>query len=321
MTLSDTRDPTATTLLCSNYAHDAAVSWKVKCLNCGAALAGPFCAECGQRAMPPHPTVRELVGDALAEFSGWDGKFAETVRLLLRRPGALTRQWLDGHRVAFISPLRLYLATSLVYFLVTAAAPTPKTNTSGRIDVGGLQIGLNGSRGAEKVSAAASQALSTKTAVTGPERDSALAEIAKAPRILRPMFRRAIDEPQAFKSAITEAMPRVLFALVPVFALILGLFYRHRNYPEHLYFAIHLHSFFFVARALGNLALFARSLPLSVATQFVVMAWIAAYSFLAVRRVYGGSAVATIAKGVAIVAIYAVVASCAILTMALIVAS
>src|SRR3954466_13252843 len=95
------------TLRTSVSADDRSVAWRVKCLNCGAALAGAFCAECGQRAMPPHPTVRELVGDAFAEFVGWDGKFADTLRTLLRKPGELTRQWLDGRRVRFISPLRL----------------------------------------------------------------------------------------------------------------------------------------------------------------------------------------------------------------------
>ena len=87
------------TLRSSANASDPAVSWRVKCLNCGAALVGQFCAECGQRALPPHPTVQELVGDAVSEFSGWDGKFAETVRLLVARPGELTfevggRSWL-----------------------------------------------------------------------------------------------------------------------------------------------------------------------------------------------------------------------------------
>ena len=54
----------------------------MQCLNCGHELHGQFCSECGQRAVPPHPTVRELAGDAFAEFSGWDGKFAETIRRL-----------------------------------------------------------------------------------------------------------------------------------------------------------------------------------------------------------------------------------------------
>src|SRR3954467_206677 len=91
-------------------AHPA--RWDVECLNCGSTLHGPFCAMCGQRAMPAHPNVRELVGDAVSEFSGWDGKLAETVRTLIRKPGELTRQWLQGRRVHFISPLRLYLTAS-----------------------------------------------------------------------------------------------------------------------------------------------------------------------------------------------------------------
>ena len=50
------------------------------CLNCGATLNGPFCAACGQRVVPPHPTAKELVGDAYDELVGWDGKFARTIR-------------------------------------------------------------------------------------------------------------------------------------------------------------------------------------------------------------------------------------------------
>jgi hypothetical protein len=320
VTLSDTREP-ATTLRTSDNASDPAVSWKVKCLNCGAALAGPFCAECGQRVLPPHPTVRELVGDAIAEFSGWDGKLANTLRLLLRRPGELTRQWLEGRRALFISPLRLYLTTSVVYFLITAAAPIPPTTGSDKIDLGGLKAGISGSMKNEQVSAAASTAIATRTALTGAARDSAIAGLAGAPKFLQPVFRRAIDEPAAFANALRAAMPRALFVLVPVFAGILGLFYRRRNYPEHLYFAIHLHAFFFIARAIGNLALYARVLPFSIAAQGAIAIWIVAYSYLALRRVYGGSPIATVLKGLGICALYTLVASSVILAMALIVAS
>lgn len=43
------------------------------CLNCGAELSGPFCATCGQRAIPAYPTVKEMAGDAWHEMSGVDG--------------------------------------------------------------------------------------------------------------------------------------------------------------------------------------------------------------------------------------------------------
>lgn len=42
------------------------------CLNCGSALRGRFCAGCGQRAIVPYPTVRELAEDvALAVTMFW----------------------------------------------------------------------------------------------------------------------------------------------------------------------------------------------------------------------------------------------------------
>jgi len=306
------------TLRTSVSADDHSVSWKVKCLNCGAVLAGPFCAECGQRAVPPHPTLRELAGDAMAEFSGWDGKFVETLRIFLCHPGELTRRWLDGQRVAFIAPLRLYLAASLVFFLITATAPNPQTARDGRINIGGVNVGMSGNKGSERLSRAAAKAASGG-ALSDAERDSALAEADSAPPLLRPIFKRAVLQPVEFKAAINAAMPRVFFALVPVLALIIWLFYRRRHYPEHLYFTMHLMTFLFIARSIGNVVLYTRVFPLIAAAQVVIVIWILAYGFIAFRRVYGGSAVATILKGLGIAALYAVVATLAIVAMALVV--
>jgi hypothetical protein len=57
-----------------------------RCLNCEALLNGPYCAACGHRAIPPNPGVRELIGDAWGELTGYDGRIARTVVTLLRLP-------------------------------------------------------------------------------------------------------------------------------------------------------------------------------------------------------------------------------------------
>src|SRR5829696_32870 len=72
------------------------------CLNCGTPLGGEFCAACGQRDIPPYPSVRELVADAFEALAGWDGRFASTLRALVRQPGVLTREFLEGRRVRYI---------------------------------------------------------------------------------------------------------------------------------------------------------------------------------------------------------------------------
>ncbi len=274
----------------------------VACLNCGTPLAGPFCSACGQRDIPPYPSVRELAIDAFWELSGWDGRFAATVRKLVTTPGALTRDFLEGRRARYLSPVRLYLMASLVYFVLAAAAPgAPGSNTT--VALGGVQIG-GGASAAGRVSIREQVAINTGHPLTGAKRDSALAEIARAPKVFRPLLRRAVLDPVNFKQGMKETMPRMLFALLPVFAAIVAIFYRKRNYPEHLYFAVHLHAFVFLALTLGVLARFTHSDAVLSVAQLAELVWIPVYATIAFRRTYGGSISRTLAKELGIGFIY-----------------
>jgi Protein of unknown function (DUF3667) len=293
------------------------------CLNCDTPLSGPFCSSCGQRDIPPYPSTRELAIDAFWELSGWDGRFASTVRALVRQPGLLTREFLEGRRARYISPLRLYLLASLAYFLVAAAAPDIKL-ASGKTLRTGLYVGSTVrdttpvSR-PERVGGEAARALESQSPLTAAERDSALKDIAKAPEYLQPLLRRAVEDPNGIKRGMFAAMPRMLFALLPVFAAIVALFYHKRKYPEHLYFAIHLHSFIFLALALSPLARFTHSPAIAIATQGLVFLAIPVYATLAFRRAYGGSVAMTLAKELGIGAIYCLVSSVALIATVFIV--
>ena len=48
----------------------------------------------------------------------FDGKVFSTAKLLLFRPGELTRRFLAGHRVPYVPPIRLYVFISFVFFLL-----------------------------------------------------------------------------------------------------------------------------------------------------------------------------------------------------------
>src|SRR5262245_52965094 len=93
------------------------------CRNCGADLQGRFCHACGQKAVSPEISVHDLVHEGIEEFAHVDGKIGRTLKLLFSRPGALTKEFLDGRRARYISPLRLYLTCSLLFFAVSAIAP------------------------------------------------------------------------------------------------------------------------------------------------------------------------------------------------------
>ena len=86
------------------------------CENCGAQLEGHWCAKCGQPAIDYRRSFRHVIADLLNEFLNWDSKFFATIGLLLARPWKLTNDFLAGHRVRYVHPLRLYLLASILFF-------------------------------------------------------------------------------------------------------------------------------------------------------------------------------------------------------------
>lgn len=93
------------------------------CPNCGAELHGRFCANCGQRVAPLRPTLHELLHEATHELSHVDGKILRTVGLLLFRPGQLTKEFFEGKRARSVTPIRLYLLASVLFFGIVALSP------------------------------------------------------------------------------------------------------------------------------------------------------------------------------------------------------
>jgi hypothetical protein len=89
------------------------------CANCGAALAGRYCQVCGQRGHV-HRSVLHLAEEFFHGLFHLDGKIWRTAPLLLFRPGALTRRYVEGQRVRYVSPIALFLFSVFLMFLAVA---------------------------------------------------------------------------------------------------------------------------------------------------------------------------------------------------------
>jgi hypothetical protein len=105
------------------------------CENCGQELRGHYCSNCGQAAVSYHRSFRHVVVDVLDSFLNWDSKFIRSLGLLLWKPGWLTNQFLEGKRVRFVHPLRLYLLVSIVFFLCARLVPVSDTRNIKREDM------------------------------------------------------------------------------------------------------------------------------------------------------------------------------------------
>lgn len=93
------------------------------CRNCGRALLGQYCRECGQRDRSRMISAWELVRDFLGDAFELDSRLWRSVIPLLARPGFLTREYLRGRRVHYTPPLRMYLVITLGLFFMLAALP------------------------------------------------------------------------------------------------------------------------------------------------------------------------------------------------------
>ena len=88
------------------------------CENCGTALSGPYCAQCGQPAIDYRRSLGSLLTDAADAFFNFDARFFQSFGLLLIKPWRLTNEFIEGKRARHVHPLRVYLIASVAFFLV-----------------------------------------------------------------------------------------------------------------------------------------------------------------------------------------------------------
>ncbi len=221
-----------------------------RCANCAAVLVGPFCAACGQAVKPLDPPLRHFAREFTQELLDVDGRVPRSFRYLFLSPGFLTREYLAGRRVPWLSPLKLYLLVSVAMFGVLAMVHDP----------GGVALTFTGD----------------SREVTERVRSFGFATEAE--------MRAAID------AARYAWMPRVMFLLVPLFAGLVAMVRRRagRGFPAHFVFALEVHAAAFGVLALTK-ALMYVSPPLPAkALDVLGDVYIVGYIFLALRTVYGG---------------------------------
>ena len=227
------------------------------CRNCQAPLTGEYCGECGQRNVDLERPIWNLVRDVVKETFEVDGRAWLTVKTLFRHPGMLTSEFLAGRRRTYTSPLRLYLVTSISFFVFVAWL---------------AQAGV----------------------LLDPGQD--------------PVFDAAVQA-----QFLSDDLPRLMFVLLPAFALLMKVMYRRRLYFDHLIFSIHLHTAAYLVLALmlplediasGNLGL--------TLVQFVLLMYFLAYFVIAAKRVFTASWWVTALKSAAILFGYMILVSIAI---------
>ncbi len=247
------------------------------CLNCGATLAGEaprFCAACGQETRVRAPRVMEFVQQFGGAYLATEGALWRTLKLLLFKPGELTRQYLSGRRKHYVLPLRLYLTISLLVLLAVRVVTTINIQAPDAVKLD-------------------NKAARSFTLDMGPARAGLRDGVFfcdNMPDWLCKRIQRRVDvKPEAMADMARQTGERIvgnlgaaMFVLLPSLALFFKWAYLNRRlrYTEHLVFALHVHAFWFVMIGLTLVPWDWISGP--------ALLVIPLYTVLAMRRVYGG---------------------------------
>lgn len=265
-----------------------AASSSAACLNCGAPLAGAYCARCGQKAARPDLTLAGFLHETTHELTHWDGKIPATLKTLLLKPGLLTRDFLEGRRVRWLAPFRVYLICSVAFF---ASKPVIEaiTHRSARAVAG---VTITDARGNRSLTSEERQRLaeSPYVRILGMERLEAAA--AQGDRLNR---------------ELDAAFPKAMFVLLPVFAVLTHLVWRttRPGYPAHLYVALHIHAAVFAAMTLlGIVVGFIPSNVVAAIASVLFIVYVGWYGLVALHWIFDDPWPKSIAKSVVVAAVY-----------------
>lgn len=254
------------------------------CADCGTPVGSRYCPNCGQETRIETPTVRHFLEEFVDQFIALEGKLGRTLRVLLTRPGQLTLDYVEGRRQRYVRPLKLYLTASVIFFALLGVLPDSSSPfTVKDPEAGGKLVIID--------------APAKPAAVSKPGEPAGVDEAPPAPGSFEAKIQSKVagfsklsaeQQRRAVREKLANDAPYAMFFLLPYFALLLKWFYRKQKlrYGVHLLFSLHVHSFVFIALGFGFL-------PLPSLLRRALEAGVAAYMFVALRRVYGGTPMRT----------------------------
>ncbi|GLH73949.1 hypothetical protein GETHLI_24510 [Geothrix limicola] len=224
------------------------------CLNCEAELQGTFCHRCGQKAQNRRLPLKSLLHDVMHDLWHLDHKVLESLWLLIRHPGFLAEEYLNGRRVRHLPPFRLYVLSSFALFLAFSFVPVGSKGEGGKPGHG-IQLKTSGTVGGEGAAEVLTEAGVEPAAEAHPKRK------ANPPWVdaLVARAKRAKEDPDRFYHTFLSNLSKSLFVLMPLFAGILMLLHLRSKtlFVDHMVISLHHHvvSFLVILLLMGLAAL------------------------------------------------------------------
>ena len=231
-----------------------------QCLNCKEAFhdADEYCRSCGQARKDIDVTLWQLLSEFFSSVFAVKGKLLSTGKSLLFSPGSLTLDFMQGKRIGFISPIKLYLWCSVIYFLTLSLTinlhpiKNPMSNMSNadanyNLNLGTASVNMKGREIVELANSteAEFQAYLAKKKIAP---NSMLAFFLR--RAVKIMADGGIDK---LRQTATQVFSNLSVIGMPILGILcyLAFFKRVRNFVHAMVFSAHVHAFGYLAMTVG----------------------------------------------------------------------
>lgn len=288
------------------------------CANCGAPLPGHYCANCGQKAEHAVHSLRHFLSEVAEDLTHADSRLWLTLEALVFKPGFLTCEFLAGRRARYLPPFRLYLVMSVLFFLVVAFNTALTDNGQPPETLAQAQARATSEEDKEALKAMSEKYPIFIGAGIHEHGEKACADLPydgpwkeRVGPLLRASCVRVVRDQHEVRAEFLHNLPRAIFLLLPILALLLKPLYRRppRYLVEHLLFLLHNHALLYLAFGLlGFVDAFGASDAVTDPLFFAVVLYIPYYYYRGMRRVYGEGTARTLGKLTVLSLAYAVLA-------------
>lgn len=87
------------------------------CINCQEPLKGKFCHDCGEKIVEDNDfSLKMIIQQFIDGFTNVDSKFLKSFYYLLFKPGKLSLNFINGHRIPFMKPFQLFIVINILFF-------------------------------------------------------------------------------------------------------------------------------------------------------------------------------------------------------------
>lgn len=95
------------------------IGMATNCPSCGNIIQEKFCSNCGEKKIDRHDfSVKHFAAESLEGLTHFDNKFIRSLKLLITRPGMLTKYHFEGRRVPYMKPLQLFIVCNIIFFFL-----------------------------------------------------------------------------------------------------------------------------------------------------------------------------------------------------------